>query len=116
MIKQNIPGVVKVHLNYKSLNADVVMVELSNGEQWILKGYCNRCGVCCDNVNAQDHPFMAKENGEPGCKWNKYETLNGERVSTCLAMTCKPGPCQIYPRDPYEELFPECSYEWERIK
>lgn len=108
-------GIKTLTFEYSQMHGNVKIVELENGEKWKLHGECNRCGMCCEKIPAHLHPFLAKESGE-GCRFLTYEKLNGENLAKCEAVFCKPGPCLIYPRDPYEGLFEECSYSWERIK
>ena len=71
-----------------------------NGEEWLIKGYCSRCGVCCEKLK---------------CKELKYETQNGEKLAVCKIRETRPWYCMLYPRDPYDPLPEECSFEWERV-
>lgn len=87
-------------------------VYLDNGEKWNLKGECNRCGVCCEEMKMPVFEF-ADRKGK--CKKVKYETLNGEKVATCRILWSRPAACLLYPKDPYEELPKECSYTWKKI-
>lgn len=80
---------------------NVLRVLLSNGETWLLKGKCLRCGKC----------------GNPDCQYWEYEMLNGKRVVKCNAQLhgIKPWACQTYPRNPLAQLDEGCGYYWEKI-
>lgn len=92
-------------------SAEVAIVKLDNGEVWKRNGYCNRCGMCCDNIKGD----LAKENSND-CKHQKHENLNDEKVSVCKIYWTRPYQCAVYPFDPYDELYEKCSYSWERVK
>lgn len=87
-------------------------VTLKNGEIWKLEGECNRCGDCCEHINI---PELVRDTGQ-GCKHLSYETWDGKEVSSCNIYWIRPCFCALYPRDPNEELFPNCSYKWVRVK
>ena len=102
----------KILIDFTHSRGVTESVTLENGEQWILKGECNRCGQCCEEVN------MFIEEFKTDCgKCNKlfYETVDGKRVSACSILWSRPAGCLIYSRDPYEALPEKCSFEWEKI-
>jgi hypothetical protein len=84
----------------------VKKVVLNNGETWRLDGYCCLCGVCCI-VNPPD---CYKVDG--ACSQLGDELHDGVRERPCNAFWSRPIGCALYPRDPYETLDKECTYEW----
>lgn len=104
---------IKAEIDYNHSFGVVRKVTLPNGEQWNLNGICNRCGDCCLNMKIP-MPEFNDENGL--CKYIGWETVDGERLCKCNTSWCKPADCILYPIDPYDELYENCSYEWERVK
>ena len=93
----------------------VKRVKLDNGEEWDLIGECSRCGDCCENINVDSLPILQPAiNGK--CKFMYYEIVNGERLCSCKAQRFKPDDCSLYPYDPHNKLYENCSYEWKRVK
>lgn len=103
-------------IKYHSPNTRIEKVILDNGEEWILKGECNRCGMCCDDMPSKYHPYIAKRGKGKGCRFEYKEVLDNVKVSACKTYWCKPECCTLFPNDPHEDLYEECSYEWERVK
>jgi hypothetical protein len=87
-------------VDYKHPHGTVKEVQI-NGERWILKGQCNRCGECC-RINMK-------------CKYLKYEMIDGKKIAKCSIAWKKPTNCVLYPRDPYDPLPCKCTYYWEKI-
>jgi len=103
----------KINLDFSHPRGNIRMVELDNGEIWELDGECNRCGLCCEKTKM---PIVEFQNDNGGCKYFKYETVNGEKLGKCNIMWTRPAFCMLYPSDPHDPLPDECSYKWKRIK
>lgn len=99
-------------LNFCDSHGFIKMIKLESGEVWRLKGECNRCGQCCEEMKMFIPEFSTPEGG---CNKLSYENVNGERKAVCAISWCKPAGCIMYPRDPYDKLPEKCSYEWEKI-
>jgi hypothetical protein len=80
-----------------------------NGKKRTIKGYCSRCGACCEVYKA----------GKP-CEHLKYEMVDGKRVAYCNPETLFGGyfgrflGCALYPlMDDPEDILPGCTFEVE---
>jgi hypothetical protein len=102
----------RILLDFKTTRGNVKLVRLDNGETWSLDGECNRCGVCCELMKM---PLKAIATRKGKCKKLKYETQNGEKISVCTIMESRPSFCMLYPNNPYEPLYEECSFRWELL-
>jgi len=102
----------QILLDYSHPRGFVKQVTLDNGEVWALEGECNRCGACCERNLA---PGMFR-NDNGSCSKLSYETVNAQRVAACGVMWSRPIGCAVYPRDPLEPLYPECSYQWVKVE
>ena len=101
-----------IKIDYNHPVGEVRKVTLANGEVWKLEGECNRCGECCASITSKE--FVNKQG--LGCKHLFYENVNDEEVSGCKIYWERPGFCVLYPQNPYEKLFPSCSYKWVKVK
>lgn len=104
---------IRILYDFKTARGAVKMVKLDNGEVWDLKGECSRCGECCENLK-MPLKEIAGENGK--CIKLEYETQNGEKMAKCTApYETRPNFCALYPRDPYEKLYENCTFAWVRL-
>jgi len=102
----------RILVDFNIARGQIKLVKLDNGETWELKGECNRCGVCCEQLKM---PLKEISDRKGRCKKLKYETQNGERLAVCKIMVSRPAFCLLYPKDPYDPLYEECSFSWEKI-
>ena len=86
-------------------------------ETWILKGECNRCGVCCampSNSQLWDKYFKLRDDG--ACGILEDMEIDGIKVTRCAQYIDRPFCCALYPSNPYADKIEKCSYIWEKIK
>ena len=102
----------------------IKQVQDKNGDWWVLKGDCNRCGECCQDricpngtgkwqCNFMRAPIGSQEQGQSALY---SEVVDDKLVYGCKLSFSKPWECKIYPHDPLEELYPSCSYKWEKLE
>jgi hypothetical protein len=104
---------VKILIEFKHPRGTVREVKVNN-ETWILHGECNRCGDCCEVLDASVIKLL-KQKDSKKCKHLGYENFEGKRIAKCAIIWERPAFCVFYPRDPSEPLFPNCSFRWEKL-
>jgi uncharacterized cysteine cluster protein YcgN (CxxCxxCC family) len=95
------------------------VTDLRTGEKWVLKGECNRCGLCCTIKRAGiPDEFWDEENRK--CKFLIIVGKLGEPNSSyCKLHTTsmfKPWRCIVDFKGTLEEVESRCTYHYEKVK